>query len=95
MLFVRNKIGTLSGIGNIDVSIPGTRHKTIQLIFNGAVATAKIFGSVDGVNFVQIGSDISASALISDSTLLTSLRVSLSAYTSGSVEVWLGYLSGR
>lgn len=66
------------------VQNPG-RHKLFQAVISGT-ATVDIEGSLDNVNWVQLG-QLTASGIVSDSDPWEYVRANVTAWTSGTVTV--------
>ena len=68
--------------------LSGVTDKVVA-VFGTFVGTAQVQGSIDWTTFVDIGSSVTAAALIEISTHVKELRIDVTAYTSGAIEASL------
>lgn len=65
---------------------PGSTKSSIQIKVNGTL-TLQVLSTLDEINYVQEGSDITADALIDISGPRAKTKVKVSAWTSGDADV--------
>lgn len=94
MMIVKTLLDAAGETGAGSAQAMNRAGKVFQYLVTGT-ATLKLEGSVDGTNWVDLATGLSASGKTANTEPWPFVRANVTGYTSGAVSCWVAEESGR